>query len=101
MMVEAMRSPEGFTVRPMRPADLDAVEAINEAAFGAVLQDLFGARPPRVFSSEMVAVRLARDPAGCFVAEESGHLLGSLLSVHWGSLGWFGPLAVVPDRQNR
>lgn len=91
-----------IAIRPMRPDDLPAVDAINEAAFGRVLADLYGVRPPRVFAPGMFAFRRDRDPGGCFVAEaENGRIVGSIYSVHWGSLGWFGPLAVDPDHQNQ
>lgn len=85
----------------MEPGDLPAVEPINEAAFGSILEKLFRVRPPRVFSSRLFADRLARDPAGCFVAEVAGRVVGSLFSVHWGRLAFFGPVAVDPAVQNR
>lgn len=89
-------------IRPMRPADLGAVDVINEAAFGGILAELYRVRPPRVFAPEMFAERLDRDPGGCFVAEDgTGRIAGSIFSVHWGSLGWLGPVAVDPARQNQ
>lgn len=85
----------------MEPGDLPAIEPINEAAFGGILEELFRVRPPRVFSPDLFADRLARDPAGCFVAEVAGRVVGSLFSVHWGRLAFFGPVAVDPAIQNR
>ena len=90
---------EGWIVRPMTAADLDAACAISNAAFGA----LFGlpAATP-VFGALLFSSRFEADPAGCFVAAPAGdpsRVLGSLLSVARGPLAWFGPLAVDPGAQ--
>lgn len=44
---------------------------------------------------------LDKEPDGCFVAEENGNIVGCIFSHTLGSLGWFGPLEVATDMQNR
>lgn len=49
-------------------------------------------------ASGLVQNRFQKEPAGCFVAEDGSHgVVGSVLSVTWGSLAWLGPLTVTPE----
>jgi len=84
----------------MTPADLGGARAAANAAFG----QLFGLGPdgPAVFGELLFATRFEADPAGCFVAvadAEPARVIGALMSVARGPLGWFGPVAVEPGRQ--
>jgi GNAT superfamily N-acetyltransferase len=42
-----------------------------------------------------------KDPDGCFVAEQGGRVVGLIFSRTWGSVGWFGTFAVLPELQGR
>jgi GNAT superfamily N-acetyltransferase len=44
---------------------------------------------------------LRREPLGVFVAEGGGQLLGLALVLHWGSIGFLGPLLVHPSHWRR
>jgi predicted N-acetyltransferase YhbS len=85
-------------IRPMTAADLAAVAAVTNLAFGTLRGDPASERFPAL----LFRTRLAADPAGCFVAtspDDPGQLTGALFSVARGGLGWFGPLAVDPGTQ--
>jgi ribosomal protein S18 acetylase RimI-like enzyme len=82
----------------MVAADLAAVAAVTNTAFGTLRGDPDSVRFPAL----LFETRLAADPAGCFVAaghDDPGRLAGALFSVARGGLGWFGPLAVSPGAQ--
>jgi len=90
-------------IRPMRPEDAEEVSAVDAAAFGAWVKHLRGeaadALPRRTRAN--ILVRLEKDPPGCFVAEEEGRLVGFIFTTTWGSVGWFGPFAVLPADQRQ
>ena len=90
-------------VRAMTSGDLPGVSSVMSAAFGALHAPAAGAEPAGpAIPALLFAVRLAADPAGCFVAareQEPGRVAGALISVARGTLGWLGPLAVHPDAQ--
>ncbi|MFO7619199.1 MAG: GNAT family N-acetyltransferase, partial [Thermoplasmata archaeon] len=44
---------------------------------------------------------MAKDPGGCFVALDSGKMVGSIVSHTWGRVGWFGPLEINPVCQGK
>jgi predicted N-acetyltransferase YhbS len=91
-----MGSPD--LVRLMTGADLAAVAAVTNLAFGTLRGDPSSQRFPAL----LFETRLAADPDGCFVAaapDDPGRITGAVLSVARGGLGWFGPLAVHPGAQ--
>ena len=88
-------------VRAMTSGDLPGVSSVTNAAFGALHPPGAGRAGPAI-PALLFAVRFAADPGGCFVAvreHEPGRVVGALISVARGTLGWFGPLAVHPDAQ--
>lgn len=86
----------------MTSADLVPVGEVVDDAFVDVIAKLSGRVVPRpMFNPQGLALRLANDSAGCFVAVEDGRLLGALFSVRRGSLGWFGPVGVATAAQGR
>jgi ribosomal protein S18 acetylase RimI-like enzyme len=90
------------TIRTMQEEDLDRVAEIESAAFGEWYRQTHGGEsglPPRTRSN--VRSCLVKDPAGCFVAEEADQMVGFILSRTWGSVGWFGTFAVLPEWQGR
>ncbi len=90
------------TIRIMTADDIEPVRQVESAAFGAwwnrqhnesiVLEKRTAAN---------IRSRLARDPAGCFVAGEDGRVVGFIFSCTWGSIGWFGTFSVLPEYQGR
>lgn len=90
------------TIRRMTPEDVDAVRWIEAAAFGAWLADAHGRdkKLPWRTRTNVLSLR-EKDPGGCFVAEQDGQLVGLIFSRTWGSVGWFGTFAVLPEFQGR
>jgi ribosomal protein S18 acetylase RimI-like enzyme len=89
-------------IRTMHEDDLERVIEIEAAAFGAWYRQTHGDEgglPRRTRTN--VRACLAKDPAGCFVAEEDDQILGFILSRTWGSVGWFGTFSVLPEWQGQ
>jgi len=89
-------------IRLIRPEDVDAVRAIEAAGFGAWHREAKGREkdlPLRTRANILSLVE--RDPEGCFVAERDGRVVGFILSRTWGSVGWFGTFAVLPEHQGQ
>ena len=86
-------------VRPMLPADIDAVRDADLRAFGPYYrQKRYERMPPRT-RENLLACR-ALHPAGCFVAEDGG-VAGYVFSRAWGKVGWIGVFGVAAERQGR
>ena len=90
------------TIRLMREEDADVVRDIDAIAFGTWSRQLrreWTELPPRT-RTNILTLR-AHDPQGCFVADEQGRVVGFIFSRTWGSIGWFGTFAVLPQVQGR
>lgn len=86
-------------VRPMLPADIDAVRDADLRAFEPYYRRKhFEPVPPR--TRENLLACHALYPAGCFVAENGG-VAGYIFSRVWGKLGWIGVFGVAAERQGR
>jgi ribosomal protein S18 acetylase RimI-like enzyme len=86
----------------MQEEDIDAVRQVDAASFGAWYKETSGEPVelrPRTRANVLACLR--KDPAGCFVAEEDGRVVGLIFSRTWGSVGWFGTFAVLPEYQGR
>ena len=85
-----------ITVRSLAESDLPETERIFRLAFGTFL----GLPDPSTFSGDAsyIRTRWLEDPGAGFAAELGGELIGSNFATHWGSVGFFGPLTVRPDR---
>lgn len=83
------------TIRSLRETDLADADRIFRVAFGTFL----GLPDPMRFGgdTDYVRTRFRLDPAGAFAAERDGVLAGSVFTVRWGSVGFFGPLSVRPE----
>jgi len=88
-----------ITVRPMRESDLAAADHIMRVAFGTFL----GVPDPvTVFGdADYVRTRFIASPDCAWVAEIGGEVAGSNFATRWGSFGFFGPLTVCVDLQDR
>jgi predicted N-acetyltransferase YhbS len=88
-----------LTIRELRDADLDEADRVMRLAFGTFL----GLPEPARFMGDAAYVRprWRMDPSAAFAAEIAGTIVGSNFAVHWGSVGFFGPLSVRPDLWDR
>jgi GNAT superfamily N-acetyltransferase len=86
-------------IRRLTQGDLLAARHILRTAFGTFL----GAPDPETFWADLDYVygRFAAEHVASFAAEEDGALVGSNFATRWGSVGFFGPITVCPDRQGR
>ena len=90
-------------VRPLVPADVDAVAEVDFAAFHEValrhgLTPLVSAvRDSRAYVRRLLEV----DPVGGFVAEDAGHIVGHAWVHSRGPIATVGPVAVEPTQQRR
>ena len=87
------------TIRQLREDDVPAARRIFSLAFGTFL----GVPEPENFWADIdyIGTRWKADPSGSFAAEVEGNLVGSNIATNWGSVGFFGPLTVLPDHWNR
>ncbi|WP_181559127.1 GNAT family N-acetyltransferase [Sphingobium xanthum] len=78
------------TWRPMRAHDMAAVKAISDAVHGRYTED-----------EAIYAERLSLHPAGCFVFEEAGRVLGYLIAHPWQAGGvpaFNARLGAIPEK---
>jgi hypothetical protein len=83
-------------IRPLEQRDLPEAGRIIRVAFGT----FFGAPEPEHFFGDLdyIRSRYAAENVEAFCAEDAGTLLGSNFATRWGSVGFFGPLSIRPDR---
>jgi GNAT superfamily N-acetyltransferase len=79
------------TVRTLRESDLPAADMILRSAFDTFtgVSSLFG-------DKDYVRTRWLADPDAAIAVERDGHLAGTNFVTRWGSVGFFGPLSVLP-----
>ncbi|MDZ7314617.1 MAG: GNAT family N-acetyltransferase [candidate division KSB1 bacterium] len=86
-------------IRLMREGDLLQVNALLSRAFSqGRADDGYLHTDVPMCRSEFLRMYLGQNPEGCFVYLENGRLLGAAFTHVWGKRGWFGPLAVAPER---
>ncbi len=90
------------TIRQMVESDLSQVNLILSKAFThARLQNgLSDSRVP-LCKIEFLKMYLAGSPSGAWVMERNGRILAYCFSRLWGSVGWIGPLSVLPEEEGR
>jgi GNAT superfamily N-acetyltransferase len=86
-------------IAPLNEEDLPEAERIFRVAFGTFL----GAPDPEVFwaDRDYVYGRHRAPHVAAFGATIEGKLVGSNFATKWGSVGFFGPITVRPDLQER
>jgi len=86
-------------IRPLAEPDLRVARRIVCTSFGTFL----GAPDPENFWSDRDYVygRFGAEHVNSFGAELDGELVGSNFATRWGSVGFFGPITIRPDRQAR
>lgn len=85
-------------IRPLAESDLPAAQRLIRVAFGTFL----GSPDPENFWRDLdyARGRFGAEHVAAFAAEEDGVLIGSNFATRWGSVGFFGPLTIRPDRWN-
>lgn len=86
-------------VGDLRPSDEDAADRIVRRAFGTFL----GVPDPSTTfgSAELFRSRWRAPNTRVLAAYDGDELLGTNVLTRWGSLGWFGPLTITPERWDR
>jgi GNAT superfamily N-acetyltransferase len=86
-------------IRGLKERELGEADTLVRLAFGTFL----GLPDPSSFRAgiDYVHNNWYADPSAVFAAFEDRKLLGVSIAHTWGSLGYFGPLAVHPDYWNR
>lgn len=85
------------SIRPMSADEIPQVERLIDIASDAWLKQV-SATTPEYIGSRLVGSRFHKEPSGCFVAADPARgLVGTVLSIAWGSIAWLGPLAIHPD----
>ena len=89
----------GVTIRTVREEDLSVVNRIFRLSFGTFLK----LPDPMTFmgDADYVRTRWLADPSAVLGAELAGDLVGVNFAARWGSVGFFGPLAVLPELWDR
>ncbi len=82
---------EKFNIRLMKKSDFSIVSQIDFSAF----------KRDSARSIENIQFLNSFDPNGCFVAEDETDLAGFVFSRSLGNIGYFGPIAVLPDDQKK
>jgi predicted N-acetyltransferase YhbS len=98
-METQVQARETITVRALRERDLAAADHIMRVAFGTFLGV---SDPVTVFGdADYVRTRFLAAPDCAWAAEIDGEVVGSNFATRWGSFGFFGPLTVRVDLQDR
>ena len=89
--------------RRVRKGDLSRIREVVESAFADFYERQLGSRPRQVFGgAQYVHHRWLMEPWGCYVAEENDtKIVGASIAVCWGTVGLFGPVAVLTPYQNQ
>ncbi len=87
------------TVRPLVEKDLGSADRLFRVTFGT----LFHYDEPMKFygDADVLRTRWKADSVATFGATVGGEFVGLQYATRWGSIGWFGPLAVRPDYWNQ
>src|SRR5205823_7494056 len=85
-------------IRALAERDVPEAQRIVHSAFGMFLgvPDL-----EKFWFPPYAYARFGAEHIASFAAEQDGELLGSNFATRWGSVGFFGPVSVRPDRDNR
>jgi GNAT superfamily N-acetyltransferase len=86
-------------IRRLSESDLSEVDRVFRLAFGTYL----GLPEPLQFAPgrDLIGQRWRWNPDGFTVAEIGGKIAGSGVANRWGSVGFFGPLTVLPQFWDR
>jgi predicted N-acetyltransferase YhbS len=93
------KSPDNVLIGQLKEADLAEADRIFRQAFGTFL----GLPNPIEFAgtADYIRTRWTAEPTASFGAYQGKDLVGSNFATRWGSVAFFGPLTVRPDRWNQ
>src|ERR1700719_3516496 len=96
--IPSLQAPTGaimVSIRALTERDLPEAQRITRDAFATFL----GAPDLETFRLPPYAhARFGAEHIESFAAEQDGELLGTNFATKWGSVGFFGPLSIRPDR---
>ncbi|MDZ7721385.1 MAG: GNAT family N-acetyltransferase [candidate division KSB1 bacterium] len=86
-------------IRQMSSNDLNLVNALLSRAFtqGRVDDGYMHSHVP-LCQTDFLKWYYNQNPEGCFVLEHESQCRGAAFTHLWGDTGWFGPLAIAPER---
>lgn len=87
-----------ITVRPLSETDRPEATRIFRLAFGTFLG--LPDSVPFMGDADLIGTRLRGYPDCSLAAEVDGRLVGSNFVTGWGSVGFFGPLSILPEFWN-
>ncbi len=86
----------------MQLADLAGINALLVRAFSAARREDGYSRPDLpLCKMEFLRFYQQDTPQSCWVVSDGGAIAGAVFGHAWGGIGWIGPLAVSPERQNQ
>ena len=87
-------------LRPMIAGDIPVAQAIGKTAWSHVASEDIG-RPVEYPTrpAKIIRASIEEEPQGCFVATLDDEPVGTAYSHVWGSVGWIGPVEVLPQHQ--
>ena len=87
-------------LRPMAVDDIPSVQTIGQVTWSRVASEDIG-RPVEypIRPAKIIQAAIEGEPGGCYVATMDDEPVGAAYSHVWGSVGWIGPVEVVPDHQ--
>jgi ribosomal protein S18 acetylase RimI-like enzyme len=99
-MADVKGSAIPLTIRPMLIADIPSAQAIGKATWSKVASEDLGREveyPTR--PAKIIQAAIEEEPLGCFAAMLGDRMVGTAYSHVWGSVGWVGPVEVLPEHQ--
>lgn len=89
-------------VRPLRPEDVPQAQALMAETWSELLKEQTGlemqypVRPTRWYEA-----RMTQEPLGTLCLEEGDEIIGTGFCLSCGSIGWIGPMEIIPGHQGR
>lgn len=89
-------------IRIIEPRDLKEISEMQAKVWQNYFLNERGLQVPLMLRTmQNLTYYLEKEPEGCLLAETDGSVIGCIFSHIWGSVGWFGPLEVATEHQNR
>jgi GNAT superfamily N-acetyltransferase len=98
--VDEKRPDVQVMIRLMVIDDIPQAQAIGKATWSKVASDDLG-RPVEYPTrpAQIIQAAIEEEPHGCFVAVVRNMIVGTAYGHIWGSVGWVGPVEVLPEHQ--
>jgi ribosomal protein S18 acetylase RimI-like enzyme len=87
-------------LRHMTVDDIPSVQSIGRVTWSHVASEDIGRQVEYpIRPTKIIQAAIEGDPEGCFVALVDDEPVGAAYSHVWGTVGWVGPVEVLPDHQ--